>query len=873
MRKKPEGQKSKPGPVQKKPSSRAGRVPAGRRHTPDDHIPGGETFARLALMSVFTVSGACGLVYEVVWTRLLVLIFGSTTQAISTVLAVFMLGLSLGSFIYGKYAPRLKDPQKTYGIVEAGIGIYTFLFLPALYLIQHAHLALFPYLYDRFVLLTVFRVVLALALMIIPTVLMGATVPLIASILAVSGRSIGRDVGTVYFLNTIGASAGSFLGAFVLIPNFGLDWTLYLGGTVNLAIGACTVLVKRVKAGKIEKDKSDTSISGGIPGYALALPAFFVIGFLSMVYENAWSRALILVFGSSIYAFATMLTAYLFGLASGSLVIGRLVDRMKDHLAWFAALSATLGLSIFVTTPLIGRMPGYFMRVFFDNAGWSHVTFIEFLACFAVMLLPTFCSGACFPLVARLFVRARNIQVGRSVADAYSMNTAGCIIGSLATGFFIIPVLGIERSLLFAGAASILLASGLLFFSRSQRQRAGYARRAALASGLVIVSLAGAAKIPNWDPKVMISGVYMYSKLMAKASGDVKDFMTRFDLLFYKEGPSDTVAVVKSPDGRRFLRINGKTDGSDGGDNYTQTLLGILPIIYSQNPRTALDIGLGTGMTAASLLDYPLDSVDCIEISTAVVRASDYFAKSNNDVLYSPKFHLHILDGRTWLMSMGRSYDLITSGPSHPWQTGDANLFTVEFFKAAKKCLNNGGLLCQWLPYYQMDTEDFRVLLKSLRSVFPFVNIWIANTDALVIASGQPLSINYVDLQSRMQIKTIRDRLRRIGIDSVEDLLSFFYIDNSALNRFTKRAASLNSDYFPLIEFSAPKYLLGAMNPDTFYELLDLSYRSKLPIANCEVLPEIEKRRITARAQYYRQWFIPQVITGEMMRKALAAGG
>ncbi len=832
-----------------------------------------DSFPRLILASVFFLSGLCGLMYEVVWTRLLVLVFGSTTHAISTVLAVFMLGLALGSHFFGRRVSRMEDPQKVYGFLEVGIGIYAFLFLPLLYLVQILHSALFPHLYESFLLLSIFRIGLCLLIIIIPTVLMGATIPLIASLLTVSGRSMGRDVGIIYFLNTIGASLGSFLSAFVVIPNFGLNWTLYLGGMLNLAIGAAAIGAGRISP--VEDSVPDIPPRNAEEDHTrpgLALFAFFMIGLLSMVYENAWSRALVMVFGTSIYAFATMLTAYLVGLALGSLVFGRIADRLKNHMACFAVLTAVVGLSIFATTPVIGRLPDYFVQIFAkDDAGWAHVTLLEFLVCFAIMLPPTFCSGASFPLVSRICAGMRNFQIGRSVADVYSLNTAGCILGSLATGFLLIPALGVEKSLLFAAAASILLASALLFFSQSGAGAHRVLLKRAAALVLAIAAFAGAWTLPNWDPLLMASGVYVYSRVFARNRVTIEEFMSRYRLLYHKEGPSDTVTVLESPAGSRFLKVNGKTDGSDGGDKYTQTLLGLLPLMYVQNPKTVLDIGLGTGITAGSLLDYPIESIDCAEISRPVVEASNFFSKTNGNALESPRFHLRILDGRTWLMSMNLRYDIITSEPSHPWQTGNANLFTTDFFEMASRRLNDNGILCQWLPYYHMDKEHFRLLLKSLKTVFRNVNIWIANTDALVIASNNPLSLDYAEIKRKMEIESVKNRFHSIGINSVEDFLSFFYIDNDAVDGFIKPIDYVNSDKFPVIEFNAPKYILGAVKPDTFTELMNLSYGSRLILANCSNPAETNENRIKQRAVYFREWFIPDSVADEIIRKSLAA--
>jgi spermidine synthase len=843
------------------PSDRSKGIDAGKVHNGRSSI---------LLLTVFFFSGLCGLMYEVVWTRLLVLVFGSTTHAIATVLAVFMLGLALGSHISGRLADRMANAQKAYGLIEIGIGLYAFLFLPFLHAAQSIHMVFFQHLYDKMVLLSIFRVFLSTLIIIIPTVLMGATIPIFARIFTRSAAFIGRDVGIIYFLNTIGATAGSFASAFALIPRYGLQWTLYIGGVLNILIGIATInarpLVSQLRHDDEEKQTA-VSIETNREHF-VAIWTFFMIGLLAMVYENAWSRALTMVFGTSIYAFSTMLTTYLFGLAVGSFIFGRFVDRISRPFLWYGILTSIVGLSVFVTTPLIGRLPDYFVSVFSDeNADWGHVILIEFLISFLIMLLPTFSSGAIFPLVSRISFESRGRNISRSVANAYTMNTAGCILGSLATGFLLIPLLGVEKALLLAGAINLVIGAALLLHAAKRKRVITWV----CAFSLLVIAAAGGWAVPTWNPKVMASGVYIYSTAIAKAHEAVDTFMEKYQLLFYREGPSETVSILESPSGARFLRVNGKTDGSDMADMYTQTLLGLLPIMVMQHPRNGLNIGLGTGITSGSMLDYPLDSLECVEISPAVVEAAEFFSRSNGDVLRSPKFHLHVLDGRTWLMSMDRQYDIIVSEPSHPWQTGNANLFTVEFFEAARKRLTDGGVLCQWLPYYHMDKEHFRLLIRSLKSVFKYANVWIANTDALVIASDKPTVLDLKSIEDKMNMQPLKNRFAGMGIHSPVDLLSFFYIDNDALQNYVAGMDDLNSDMNPIVEFNAPKYLTLTAKPNTFFELMGLSYNSKMVLANCNDPTEFSRARIHNRARYLREWHIPEPVIQEVTQKSLSA--
>jgi spermidine synthase len=785
-----------------------------------------------------------------------------------------MFGLALGSYLCGKFLSKIKNLLKTYALLEIGIGIYAALSIPLLSVVQVVHTELFPSIYSNHFLLNLIRILLSSSLLFCPTLLMGATLPLLSQALTRSPRFVGRDIGLLYAINTFGAAAGCFSSAFSLIPALGIQLTIYIGAGLNVSLG---LMIWTLSKGMLRKDIKESKPPIASQNKAIGEPSritgkqsifvlfiFMASGFLALLYEVAWSRALILVFGTSIYAFATMLTTYLLGLAFGSIVLGRFTDRVHNPIVLLAILQMVIGASVFFTTPIIGRLPDYFMTFFSNkNISWGTVAFTEFIVCFLIIIIPTFASGASFPLVTRIFMNDQSFKIGRTVADVYAFNTLGGIFGSLVAGFILIPTIGVEKTLLLGGGANFIIASFLSIIAFDIKKWA----RFAWGVGPVLVGITGIILLPSWDPKVLNSGVYMYGKTMANTSGttDVNSFMSVYKLLYHREGSSATVTVFQR-DNIRFLRVNGKTDGSNSTDNYTETFLGILPLMYCKNPENVLVIGLGTGITLGSVLDYPMKKVDCVEISPEVVEASHYFNEDNGFALSSPTTQLHVLDGRTWLMAMHETYDIITSEPSHPWQTGNANLFTVDFFKLAIKRLKKGGVFCQWLPIYQMEKEHFRLLVSSFKKVFPYVHIWIANTDALLIGSAEDLpSINYAEFQKRMAMPRIKQRLAKVEVNTPEDFLSFFYLDNNAVNKLIEGVTGLNSDNYPVLEFSAPKYLLALVSLDTFLSFLNLSLESKLPLVNAEDLPGIQRKRLNKRAFFLRQWRIPEPIIQQML--------
>ena len=825
------------------------------------------------LMFIFFVSGTCGLIYEVVFARLLVLVFGSTTYAVSTVLGVFMFGLAFGSYFCGRYVQKLKEGLKAYALVEIAIGIYALLFIPLLGHAQKLHAVIFQGFYDQPFLLNSARILLCLGLLILPTLLMGATVPLISALAVRSSGKAGFDIGFIYASNTIGASLGCFGGAFFLIPAYGLSVAIQIAAGLNLLIGVACFLANRKgqfsTSGVLEETSPESSAreevapTSGPVGerfVKVALICFFLSGLLSLVYEVAWTRALVLIFGSSVYAFSTMLTTFLLGLAAGSLAAGMVVDRIRNRVATLIVLLFAIGLSVFAAIPILGRLPDMFLRYFKEDVSWERLILSEFFICFLIMFIPTFCSGALFPLVSRIFLDSRAANVGRAVANVYFVNTIGGIIGSISAGFILIPFLGVEKTLLFGSLASILVGFFAYFAHYGYSIKTG----TIAAASFCLIAWTGLFGLPRWNPLVMNSGVYIYGAQLAKKVPDTLSYMSRFNLLYSRDDHSATVAVLER--GERFLRINGKTDGGTG-DNHTQILLAALPSIYAGNPETALVIGLGTGITAGSILDFSsFKSLDCIEISPAVTEASHYFDAYNGRPLESAKTRLHSFDGRTWIMSMPKNYDVIVSEPSHPWQTGNANLFTIEFFRMARKRLSTHGYFCQWLPYYHMDKQHFRIILHSYKKVFPHVNVWVAGTDALLIGSNEKPTLDNGQLSKLFADPGITSKLGQAGIYSISDLLSFFWLDTAGVERFIAGVDEVNSDNNPVIEFSAPKYLNVRQTPETFFSLLEHSYAAKIALSSGTDM-NVEVSRIKNRVKFLQKWGIPESVIGDMLKR------
>jgi spermidine synthase len=808
---------------------------------------------RLALW-LFCLSGIAGLMYEVIWSRQLTLIFGATTLSISTVLTTYMVGLGLGSFLAGRLLNATGNPFRAYALLEAGIGVYAVLFPAALGVVNWLHSQVFPLLYASPLPLALTRFGLAFLVLLPVTILMGATVPVMGRALVRETGELGAGAGRLYAWNTLGAAVGSGLGGFLMIPVLGLRWSTLAAAALNLTIAA--IAWRLTPSDESAAGTSDgvrpaspqaSSAAGslGVSDRRWLLACYGISGFAALAFEVILTRVLILVYGSSVYALAVVLTGFLLGIGLGSLAAGKRIDRTSDLAAAVGILQAVIGVSILVTSPLYDRLPDFLFRMYRATGGeWVSLTLLEFVMTVGLLLVPTAAMGAMFPLASKI-AGDRRLGAGRAVADAYTVNTVGAVLGAFAGGFVLIPMVGLQKGMLALALVNLLLAAILVWRSDLWRPE----RRRAMALTLVALPIVGLAVLPGWDARLLNSGVYVYAPEYERLSegGRLSDSLQRFTLLYYREGVSATVSVFRGQ--YLFMRVNGKTDAGDSPDNLTQRLLAHVPLLLHSAPKDVLVIGLGSGVTLGSALQHRIDRADIVEISPEVVDAARFFQEANRNALLDPRSHLMLLDGRTWLTGGPRSYDVIISEPSNPWQTGNANLFTREHFLAARARLNPGGILCQWLPYYRMPEGDFRAAIKTFQEVFPQAMLWISGSDALMIGSLEAIRPDVGRLRVRLAEEKVRLDLAEVGIPTLETFLSHALLGPDGVGRFVRGNWARHTDDWPILEFSGPKALFLETASANFRAMLREA-EEPLPLANAGS-PEAEGETRAALAGEY----------------------
>jgi spermidine synthase len=774
------------------------------------------------LLVCFFFSGAAGLIYEVVWARSLVLIFGATVLAVSTVLATFMGGLALGSFVLGRYGDRHPSPLRLYGLLEAGIGLYALVVPAVFYAVERIYVGFYRAFDPSFATLSLLRLVLCIAALILPTTLMGGTLPVLSRYFVRSESKIGAGIGVLYALNTFGAVVGAFSTGFVLIPTIGLRSSTLLAAGINLLVAAVSLRLAakapslpeaEATAPAVETQPKQTpAASEGMVSPSALLLAFGVSGFAAMAYEVAWTRGLEVVFGGSAYAFSTMLTAFLLGLAIGGAVGARLADRLKQPERAFVILELIIAATALAVVPVIGRMPLWLLWVF-QKMGPGFAPFQTAVAfgCILVMLVPTLCMGAIFPIVGRMY--ATSLQgISSRVGYLYAANTAGTILGSLIAGFVFIPTIGPERTIGIAASANVVAAGTVLTAMRLGTAAPSAFQPASALVGMAI--LVSAALMPRWDPRITASGLYVYGHELLQGSQFRKNPVAGLKLnriLYYKDGLTASVVVRRLQDEKRVatsLAINGKTDASNM-DLSTQLLLAHLPMLLREKPvrGDVLVIGLGSGCTAGAVLRYPVHRVDCVEIEPAVVEASRFFSDINRSYWKDPRLNLIIGDGRNHVMMTTKRYECIISEPSNPWISGVSNLFTREHYQRIRDHLTPDGIFCQWIPAYHMSIRDLKMAVGTLTDVFPHTSLWTyppIYTDIFLIASMKPLRLNPRELARRTASPTTMPDLEKINIRGLWGILQGFVMGGRDLVAYSF-GADRHTDDLPLLEFSAAK--------------------------------------------------------------------
>ena len=758
--------------------------------------------ATALVILVFALSGASGLVYQLVWIRLFSQLMGGTTLAISVVLAVFMAGLGLGCWRLGRRADRTAAPLLLYAGLEVGVaaaGLAVPLLLRAA---KPLYVALAPSLAEPF--LVLLRILIAVLILLPPTFLMGGTLPVLARFLVRRHARLGRGLGLLYGVNTLGAAAGVVVAGFALIPELGLLASTGVAVVGNLVAGASALalgkwLPKTVRpaadpataippAAAVAARRAP-EMGGGVLAAIFALSGFAAIGC-----ELFWARALLHFLGNSTYAFSAMLSTYLFGLAAGSWAGGRLADRVASPARLLGWVLTAVGAAVAATVPLIwNALPALIETALFNPPfpDWGRSILLRFVLAFAVMILPTFLAGMVFPLVNRIGI-AGLAGLGRGVGGLYLANTVGAIAGSLAAGFAVLPLLGARGALLAAAIFGALLG---LAVHLSRRPRGG---GSALAAAVVLVVLASAAPLLHGAAPRLLSDT--------EDPGDV--------VLFQREEAAAEVRVYQKPDGERHMSVDGfHIGGTEPDIARKEKLLAHLPMALAPGARNVLAVGLGSGVTLGTLGLYPgIEHLTCVELVPGVVAGARFFDRRNHRILDDPRTRIVVGDGVQFLLTTRERFDIVSSDSKlNPEFTGNSALLAREYYDLCRDRLTENGVMVQWLAMH-FPRSQVEAVLRAFVDAFPHVELfWFDPANILLVGSRAPIVLDLTRHTEHPAADAVRADLRAQELEDAYVLASCRVAGRERLARFLGDGPR-NTWLRPTVEFRvAPAYRRKSM--------------------------------------------------------------
>jgi spermidine synthase len=758
---------------------------------PADARPAGARLAPLLLL--FFLSGVSALVYQVLWMRLLALVFGVTVHAASTVLAAFMTGLAVGSAAAGRLSDRVRRPLIVFAVAEALVAAAALATPLGLKAVEALYVRLYPPLSDWPVLVGFVRLLLSFAVLVVPTTLMGATLPLVVKSALARGTILGRQVSLLYACNTGGAVVGALLAGIWMIPQLGISWAFRIAAVINLVVAAGALILARFPHRSEESSSTTTAgASARAPDPAttaalspivlrLVLLTFGVSGFVSFGLEIIWFRMLILLFRPTTYAFTVMLATVLAGIALGSWLSTPFTGRRRvNALAALAVLEILLALAAIGSMVLIGNANAIYMGSGPMFAGGPFSYFGPMVVTSIAAIFPAaLVMGMAFPIGIALWASSvDDDRAGERIGSIYAVNVAGAVAGSLLSGFVLLPTMGSRASLL--AMAALALAMGVLLLMQSPQ------RTTAIATAAISVLAFGVVAWRTPDPVIKL----------------LRSRYPRDTPIWRQEDGHATVTILRrdtnfgSP--VRGLYINGMHQASDTPSmvNYHK-LIGTLPVAIHPEPRRALVIGAGGGATAGAVAAFSSGTaVDVVELSPAVIEAARQFGDINQHLFERPNVRLRVDDGRNFMLLTPNRYDLVTADVILPVHAGAGNLYSAEYYRLMRRVLNNRGIALQWIG--SAGETEYKLIMRTFVSVFSHTTLW--HGGSLMVGSSRPLVLDEESFLRKLAAPQSKAALESMGFTSFENLLSRYTAGPAELRAFLGEGRILTDDQ-PLTEY------------------------------------------------------------------------
>ena len=733
------------------------------------------TLSNRLLFAAIFISGASALIYQLIWVRLLGLVFGVSSFAVATVVAVFLLGLGLGSYCFGRWSERARDPLRIYLYVELGIAatsIIAYLVIETLpvyrYLYEHA--------YNNFGFygLSIARLLLSVLVLLPPVFLVGGTMPLLAKYFLRDPVNLGSSFSKIYFLNTLGACAGALLTGFVFVRYFGVIGTLIIAVGGNLLVAMIIALSKRGMG-------SARPATGDKSPHSFMLVFLFLTGFISLGYEMLWVRILSTYGLSTSQAFALILAGFLWGFSVGAWVVARTVDRRRDLEAWFSAVCIVTAFSGAVVLLLFRQFEA--ITILLADATPMGQVWAGLALAFTVSFIPAVFMGILFPLGVRMYAHDVD-RIGAKTGNTFFSNTLGCVLGSLLTGFVLIPFLGMWNTTLLLINLSLLIA--VAFLLRGSRPA-----RAQWASLIVVAVVANLL--------VFTDSKTFHAELKGR---DLRTAADGFDVIYYAEGLSGTVTAVERGNYRGLFVDGQNVSGTDPVLLADSKMLAHVPLLLADQPEAALTVGYGTGTTSGSMLLHDVD-VYAVEIEEKIIEAAPLFSNVNYASYADPDLDIVLDDARNYIATTDQQFSVIVTDVTNLKYKRNPYLYTREYFEIMRGALSGDGVAAAWLPVGGLSFNDLRTLIATFDSVFPHTTAWyftqFPTHFIILVGTPEPTRVNLRELTEK--IVEVETDLRSLNVDNVYKLGSMLLLGESDIDSLVG-GAPIHTDNRPILEYS-----------------------------------------------------------------------
>jgi spermidine synthase len=829
---------------------------------------------RRLVLALFFFSGACGLIYQVVWARMLTQVFGTTATAVGVVLAAFMSGLALGSWLLGRTADSSPVPLRFYGLLEIGIGLAALVAHLLLDRITPTYVALYELTGQSQAALSTARFTLAFGLVMAPTFLMGATLPVLARFVVQRLTVLGADLSRLYAINTAGAVAGTLATGFYLIKTLGVHGTVYVAVTTNLVLGAIAWAASSrhstVRPEPTRKPKAmpapEAPTERPLPcrPFGLLLFGLGVSGLTSFAYEIYWTRSLVFLLGNSTYAVTTMLTAFIAGIGLGAYLARLVVDRVRDRLALFGWVQVLIAVASAVALPALflfvdPQAVRQFLGESTQNVGL--LMGARFGIALVLMLIPATLIGLTFPLVARIGV-ARLEHTGRRIGLIYASNTLGNVAGALLPGFVLLGWLGVQRGILLMAALNALL--GFTFLGLRLAQ---------------VKPLRWAVPTAAMFTLFALSSVPLDFQFPSETEGPTHR------VLFYRDGPSATTKVTLDPlAGEKVMAVDGVIIGGNTFTDYKQQLLAHLPKLLLDDVSNELSIGLGSGMLIGESARHPgVERIICVEIEPSVVAGAALFERENRGVLSNPRVRIVVDDIGSYLRTHNTRFQVISADEKTAVDYASNGFsYALDYYRLLREHLAAGGIAIQWVPT-NLPPSQYAMVLGTFSAGFPHVlmgqfmpAVKESSYNTILIGSNERLPLDAERVAERLgSMPESFEGLTRFGLTRAEAVLAQFVARGPAI-RQAVADAPLNTLDHPRYEFFSPwDYAIPikqrvAANLD----LIAVLRRSAGPalLASIETTKPRQRERLSdaiAAEQYYLAGFRSSLTSGPISAEEL----